>query len=306
MFLIAVALIVLGAIAQLPVSSATPESLEDRIAKKKMELPGCSPELLKWLVETDQIVQAAVQKEQLSGILFGGAGKITLIDLYCDAAGKWQKLGGPYFRNVEDSAETRKAIDDVLQRCLAQITPPPSWFHDSVRVEIMGGYAGVYVDTCYFDVEKLNRAWVSHSDKMYPPQDDPSTDQWLAKLEADISRNPSPSYGSSCKGLIPPGSSLKLAFFVSKEGYLKFVRLDQTKSVEANQAVLQLLIDRLPLMHRPRNISSQAYLLEVSNEDDKLEIKCARAGRIVAGRIGQTPPYFDDCESFGIRFHTGP
>lgn len=312
MFLIAVALLVLGGIAQLPVSAATTESLEARIAEKEKELPGCSPELLKWLVETDQIVQSALQKEsrQFAFSAVGGGGNaVTVVDLYCDAAGKWQELGGPYFTNVADEAQAREVTGNTLHQCLSKITLPPKWFHDSVQVEFRRGFsgkalAGVYVDTRYFDVNKLNRIWVSRSEKLYPPKEDPYTDQWLAKLEKDISQRPSTFHGVSWQTLIPPQSSLSLAFSVSKEGLLNFIQLDRKMSVEANQAALQLLIDRLPLLHRPRNISSKCYLLEVSNASNTVRFNCSRAGRIVAGRTGQRPPYFDDSESFSIRFKT--
>lgn len=279
-------LLMLNSSLAMPALALDSKSLNERIAEKKSNLPGCSPDLIKWLLEMDETAQHQLKTHDISKMFSSDWGN-AYVDLYFDQSGKIQKLGGPYSSHEKISQEGIEASNKYLSSLISNLSPRPVWFKDRLTLHFFKHSAKNYearfgINNRYLAPLELNSVDKFHG---YLPKEDPSTDKWLADLGEDLS-NDSYLCSQLLRGpLLKPGEKLRLSFRISREGWLKYISLDVQQSSQANQQVIQALVRRLPRANRPRNTRMLDSTLEIQIVNDKLQVKCFV--NPLGGRIGE-------------------
>lgn len=135
-----------------------------------------------------------------------------------------------------------------------------------------------------FDYSKGSGVWRSHGN-IPITRSDPFTRAWLAQHERRIASSLKHEQRQDLLRLLRSGEKVRCNFLVNKDGSLKKAELDLSQSFEANQALLNLLLEKMPFEGKPRNPMGRFNTLTASNIDGQLHLTLSQS--LIAGRIGE-------------------
>lgn len=277
----------------LPVLSAPDiEARERQIAAKEKKLPGCSRELLSWLVDVEAHIHKLLGPLNKTRIFSGSLGSVS-VDFYIDESGELQKLGGPYFLNADVSPESIEEVDVLVAKLRATLPSPPSRLRGALILLLNQNSANkaqaeVFIGQYYFAPDPKSEVYKSECGGRFVAKEDPDTDKWLSSLEERFNKELNHICVPGWEAEIQESKPLTIMFEISRQGWLRYLKLDDSHSVKANKMAMELFNDKMPFLHRPRNLTESPCILQLSNQNGKLYVSCKRyVGRIIYGRIGE-------------------
>lgn len=165
---------------------------------------------------------------------------------------------------------------------------PPEGFNKYCLMHVSRDEKGISIkfreSSKNFDYSKGDGITRSHSN-IPIPRSDPFTKSWLAQVERRIVASLKPEQNRGLLGAVKPGEKIQCNFLVNKDGSLKRFDFDSTQTLLANQALLNLLLEKLPFEGKPRNPRGRLNTLTAANIDGQLHLSLSQ--NLISGRIGE-------------------